>query len=109
MIAKKTFRSIWLRFGNTLQPMLERPPNGPPCAVGKDCGIELHLPQLIECPCGPQSDARPYLEHNRSDICEKCLATHQHLSVPNGLPVGPGRGGSQAVDQRRGQRGIASS
>ena len=28
---------------------VERPPGGPPCApLGKTCGIELHLPELID-------------------------------------------------------------
>ena len=28
---------------------IERPPGGPPCApLGKECGIEMHLPAVID-------------------------------------------------------------
>jgi hypothetical protein len=60
---------------------IERPPNGPPCApLGKDCGIELHLPQLIESIRAVHSPMlMPYLEHNRSEICEKCALLHSSI------------------------------
>jgi hemerythrin-like domain-containing protein len=53
---------------------VERPPGGPPCApLGKDCGIELHLPRLIESIREVHSVwIEPYLEHNREGICAKC-------------------------------------
>jgi hypothetical protein len=59
---------------------VERPEGGPPCtARGKVCGIELHLPQLIEAIHQVDSGLLdPYLQHNRQNICERC--THLHSS-----------------------------
>jgi hypothetical protein len=53
---------------------VERPAGGPPCApLGKNCGVEMHLPQLIESIHQVKSVMlEPYLQHNRKDICEKC-------------------------------------
>lgn len=53
---------------------VERPPDGPPCApLGKDCGIEMHLPQLIDSIRAVHSDAiAPYVDNNRRLICETC-------------------------------------
>jgi hypothetical protein len=53
---------------------VERPPGGPPCLpLGKNCGVELHLPQLIDSIHEVRSSLlQPYLEHNRHNICEKC-------------------------------------
>ena len=60
---------------------IERPPGGPPCApLGKVCGIELHLPKLIDAihevnsPC-----IAPYLHHNRETICGQCQFLHSDL------------------------------
>jgi hypothetical protein len=57
---------------------VERPPGGPPCApLGKECGIEMHLPQLIESVHTQRSASiAPYLAHNREAICEKCILHH---------------------------------
>jgi hypothetical protein len=54
---------------------IERPPGGPPCApLGKQCGIELHLPELLDSIRGVTSDSiEPYLETDRKHVCEKCL------------------------------------
>jgi len=53
---------------------IERPPGGPPCApLGKKCGIELHLPELIDVVHEVRSDSIvPYLLNNRHKICERC-------------------------------------
>jgi hypothetical protein len=53
---------------------VERPPGGPPCEpLGKQCGIELHLPELIEAIHEVRSDLiAPYLDNNRHKICEHC-------------------------------------
>jgi hypothetical protein len=53
---------------------VERPPGGPPCwPLGKQCGIELHLPQLIESIHQVHSGLiEPYLEHNREHLCTTC-------------------------------------
>lgn len=57
---------------------VERPPGGPPCApLGKQCGIEMHLPKLIAAVRDVHSPwIEPYLEHNRKTICEGCPALH---------------------------------
>jgi hypothetical protein len=54
---------------------VERPPGGPPCGpLGKPCGIELHLAQLIESVREVHSPLiEPYLEHNRHEVCETCV------------------------------------
>src|SRR3954468_214284 len=53
---------------------VERPPGGPPCApLGKQCGVEMHLPQLLDSIRAVDSQLiDPYLEHNRQHICEGC-------------------------------------
>jgi hypothetical protein len=53
---------------------VERPPGGPPCLpLGKECGIELHLPQLIDSIHEVQSNwIETYLNHNRQRICQGC-------------------------------------
>ena len=60
---------------------VERPPGGPPCApLGKECGIELHLPEIIESIHGVRSDSiEPYLAMNRKRICEKCALLHSSV------------------------------
>jgi len=57
---------------------VERPPNGPPCLpLGKQCGVELHLPQIVEAIQQVRSDwIAPYLEHNRKRVCETCSLLH---------------------------------
>jgi hypothetical protein len=60
---------------------IERPPGGPPCApLGKQCGVEVHLPQLIEAIHEVRSGLiEPYLGNNRRKICEHCAALHSDL------------------------------
>jgi hypothetical protein len=57
---------------------VERPPGGPPCApLGKPCGIELHLPQLIDAIHEVHSPLiAPYLDRNQQQICQKCVLHH---------------------------------
>ncbi len=53
---------------------IDRPPDGPPCGpVGKRCGIELHLPELVDIVHGVHS-ARidPYIDNFHGDICTVC-------------------------------------
>src|SRR5262245_20938720 len=59
----------------------ERPPGGPPCApLGKDCGVEMHLPQLIDSIHAVQSQrVNPYLAHNRMEICTRCAFLHSSI------------------------------
>ena len=60
---------------------VERPPGGPPCApLGKECGIELHLPELIDAVHKVRSDSIvPYLLNNRHKICEQCALLHSSV------------------------------
>lgn len=59
----------------------ERPPGGPPCApLGKDCGVEMHLPQLIDSIHAVQSNLiDPYLARNRREICTHCAFLHSSI------------------------------
>jgi hypothetical protein len=60
---------------------VERPPGGPPCEpLGKLCGVEMHLPQLIESIRQVHSRRiTPYLEHNRNNICSQCALLHSSV------------------------------
>ena len=53
---------------------VERPPGGPPCApLGKRCGIELDLPELVDAVHGVRSDVmEPYIDHFHGDVCMHC-------------------------------------
>jgi hypothetical protein len=83
---------------------IERPPGGPPCApLGKVCGIELHLPELIDAIHDVRSDGiAAYLDHNREKVCAGCAFHHtsicpcpmDYLAVPLVEAV-------EAVDRRR--------
>src|SRR5271166_2202146 len=57
---------------------VERPPEGPPCGpAGKQCGIEIHLREIIDSIHGVRSDLiEPYLRANRKQICESCTLLH---------------------------------
>jgi hypothetical protein len=53
---------------------IERPPGGPPCApLGKRCGIELNLRQLVDAVHQVHSGAiDPYIERFHDDVCTNC-------------------------------------
>jgi hypothetical protein len=53
---------------------IDRPPGGPPCApLGKQCGIELHLTEIVELAHRTRSHAiDPYIERFHSDVCAHC-------------------------------------
>jgi hypothetical protein len=96
---------------------VERPAEGPPCGpLGKPCGVELHLPQLIEAVHQVHSDLMaPYLETNRREVCQTCPFLHQNDFCPcpmDSLAVLVVQA-IEAVDQRharreRGQKLVAS-
>lgn len=60
---------------------VERPPGGPPCEpLGKACGVEMHLPELIDSIHEIRSSRiAPYLDHNRSEICSHCTFLHSSI------------------------------
>lgn len=53
---------------------IERPPGGPPCLpLGKRCGIEINLAQLVESVRGVDSQTmEPYIEAFHDGVCEDC-------------------------------------
>jgi hypothetical protein len=84
---------------------IERPPGGPPCApLGKQCGVEMHLPALINAIHDVKSGLiEPYLNHNRERICSHCTL-HKTSLCPcpmDDLAVLIVRA-VETVDQRRG-------
>ena len=54
---------------------VERPPGGPPCTpLGKICGIELHLPELLAAIKKVNSPMiAPYLDRTHSEVCATCV------------------------------------
>src|SRR5262249_2548273 len=60
---------------------VERPPGGPPCEpLGKNCGVELHLRELVDSIHQVHSNLlEPYLDQNRKTICEKCAFLHSSI------------------------------
>jgi len=64
---------------------IDRPPGGPPCApLGKQCGIELHLAEIVELAHHTHSRAiDPYIEHFHSDVCAHCASRDsRHCPCP---------------------------
>ena len=53
---------------------IERLPGAPPCgALGKGCGIEQHLPELVElCRTTDCALIDPYIEKLHDTICANC-------------------------------------
>lgn len=53
---------------------IERPAGGPPCLpLGKRCGIEINLPQLVATVRGVDAPAMdPYIEAFHDVVCEPC-------------------------------------
>ena len=87
---------------------VERPEGGPPCGpLGKPCGIELHLPQLIDAVHNVQSDwLSPYLASNREKICPHCPFRWDsyHCPCPMEELIGLIVPAIEAVDRRRENR-----
>jgi hypothetical protein len=92
---------------NVCSRCIERPPGGPPCVpFGKECGIEMHLPELIDAIHEVNSTSiTAYLRNNRQKICEHCTLLHSdqcpcpmdYLAVLVVQAV-------ETVDQRRAQQ-----
>ncbi len=53
---------------------IERRPGAPPCGdIGKGCGIERHLPALVElCRTTDSALIDPYIENLHNTICADC-------------------------------------
>ncbi len=92
---------------NVCSRCVDKPPGGPPCLpLGKKCGVELHLPELIQSIRAVKSPLiASYLDHDRQEICAKCALLHSstcpcpmdYLSVLLVQAV-------ETVDQRRAER-----
>lgn len=87
---------------------VERPPTGPPCKpLGKQCGVELHLAQLVDAVHQVHSDMiAPYLDTNRENICPTCPYHNNSTFCPcpmDSLAVLVVEA-IEAVDRRREQR-----
>ena len=53
---------------------IERVPGGPPCApLGKRCGVELHLEQLVNAVHAVHNQAiDPYIDSFHDQVCANC-------------------------------------
>jgi hypothetical protein len=53
---------------------IERLPGAPPCAPqGKPCGIELHLPAIVEvCHASKGLAIDPYIQRFHDEVCTHC-------------------------------------
>ena len=54
---------------------IERPPNGPPCLpLGKRCGVEVNLRELVEAVHKEHSNwMEPYIDRFHEDVCAHCI------------------------------------
>jgi hypothetical protein len=84
---------------------VERPPGGPPCAPrGKPCGIEMHLPQLLDAVRSVQSGSiEPYLRRNQKRVClHRALLNSDVCPCPMHYLAALLVEAVEAVDERRG-------
>lgn len=53
---------------------IEHHPAGPPCTpLGKTCGIEVHIPELVEiCSTVHSTQMEPYINELHDKICSTC-------------------------------------
>ena len=60
---------------------VERLPGGPPCKpLGKLCGVEQNLPQLIEAVHAIRSGLiEPYWDSTQRQVCEHCSLQHSRF------------------------------
>jgi len=85
---------------------IERPPGGPPCApLGKRCGIELHLADIVEIAHAARSRAiDPYIERFHCDVCSHCAnRTTSQCPCPLESLLLLAIEAIEAVDERRGR------
>ena len=54
---------------------IERPPGGPPCQpLGKRCGVEINLGELVEAVHQEHSNwMDPYIHRFHQDVCTHCV------------------------------------
>ncbi len=83
---------------------IERPLGGPPCApLGKRCGVELHLAELVKIAHGVDSgEIEPYLDRFHDGICTTCAnKTTSQCPCPLDYLLTLAIRAIETVDQRR--------
>lgn len=86
---------------------IERPEGGPPCEpLGKRCGIELHLPDIVAFVHAGKSDLiEPYMDRLHSDVCAECAnRTTSQCPCPLEYLLSLAVQAVETVDQRRRSR-----
>jgi hypothetical protein len=64
---------------------IDRPAGGPPCAPhGKQCGIEVHLEEIVKLAHAIRSRVMdPYIERFHDDVCTHCAGREtRHCPCP---------------------------
>ena len=91
---------------------IERPPDAPPCAPqGKQCGIELHLAEIVDvCHAARGRAMDPYVARFHEDICLHC-ANREGDSCPCPLDylLLLAIEAIEAVDERRTQQQVRAA
>lgn len=90
---------------------IERPPEAPPCAPhGKRCGVELHLPEIVELAHRVRSGrVDPYVERFHADVCSHCAnQPTQQCPCPLDYLISLAIQAIEMVDERRAAEAPAS-
>jgi hypothetical protein len=88
---------------------IEKPPGAPPCAPqGKRCGIELHLPEIVEvCHAARGTVMGPYIERFHDDVCSHCSnRTTRQCPCPLDYLLLLAVEAIEAVDERKQSRDV---
>jgi hypothetical protein len=88
----------------------DRPEGGPPCApLGKPCGVELYLPELIDAIHEVHSDLiEPYRQSKQEHVCSRCAYLHSNFCpCPLDYWFAPILHAVDIVDQRLRRRAVA--
>ena len=83
---------------------IDRPPGGPPCEpLGKLCGIELNLPQIVDAVHSVRSEALdPYIDALHEQVCGQCaVRPSHHCPCPLEYLLELAVEAVEAVDERR--------
>jgi hypothetical protein len=83
---------------------IERPPGGPPCApLGKRCGVELNLPQIVDAVHAKYSSQMgPYTTNFHEMVCTQCAnRTTEQCPCPMEYLLILAVQAIEAVDERR--------
>jgi hypothetical protein len=89
---------------------IERPPGGPPCApLGKRCGVELNLPQIVDAVHAKYSATmEPYTTNFHDMVCTQCPnRTTEQCPCPMDYLLLLAVQAIEAVDERHGAESMA--